>query len=461
MVSHGMEAGLLKYHLPIHLTNREAMPPDLAAHSSVGKLTLKPPSSPHIGHSQLHVSSKRSKLFMSTVDAPNYFVIPLSVQREGDLYLVGNSEMGDFYQFPEQGLRILNMLRSGDNAVTIRSRLAAEYPEIFDVDDFVAQLTNIGFIYPEDQRQRANAQMAATTQATRRVFNVDPWIAKAIFSRPILFCCLIIVVYALFSAIENPQLRVNFNAFYTDTNRTALLLLVVILSLIEAVMHESGHMLAAARHGIKSKYGIGNRLWTIVAESDLTGILTLPKSQRYFPMFAGVLVDILCASLLTLLIEVLLRHGASAFTVQVVQALVLEIVISITWQFNIFVKTDIYFVLCNYFSHPDLDRDARGYLRNLLYQATFGRFGNNDAADTFQNIFVLRVFASIWLLGRILSLLVLFGVFLPTMGKYIGSAIHLLSGSPASIWMACDTMLYVAITLTMLGAGMYMWLKQR
>ena len=398
---------------------------------------------------------------MSTIDAPQYFVIPLSVQKEGDFYLVGNSEMGDFYQFPEQGLRILNMLRSGDNAVTIRSRLAGEYSEMVDVDDFVAQLANIGFIYSQDQRQSVQAQMQVTTQAARRTFNVEPRIAKAIFSPPVLFCCLIIVLYAVFSAINNPQLRLNFNAFYTDTNRTPLLLLVLILSLIETVMHECGHMLAAARHGIKSAYGIGNRLWTIVAESDLTGILTLPKSQRYFPMLAGVLVDILCASLLTLLIEVLLRYGASAFTVQVVQALVLEIVISITWQFNIFVKTDIYFVLCNYFSHPDLDRDARSYLHGLLYCATFGLFGSKAVATNFQNLFVLRVFTAIWLFGRILSVLVLVDVFLPTMGKYIVSAVHLLRGPPASIWVACDTMLYVSITLTMLGAGMYMWLKQR
>ena len=61
------------------------------------------------------------------------------------------------------------------------------------------------------------------------------------------------------------------------------------LSLLQVVLHETAHMLAAARHGIKPKYGIGNRLWTIVAEPDLTGILTLPKSQRYFPMLAGLL----------------------------------------------------------------------------------------------------------------------------------------------------------------------------
>ena len=327
---------------------------------------------------------------MSTAAAQQYFVIPLSVQKDGDLYLVGNSSMGDFYQFPEQGLRILNMLGSGDNTATIKSRLAAEYSEMFDVDDFVDQLTGIGFIHPDDQRQSVQQRLDAMAQDSRRTFNINPRIARALFSPPVMFCCVTVVLYAVFSTIYDPQLRINFNAFYTETNRTALLIVVVVLSLMQVALHEAGHMLAAARHGIKSKYGIGNRLWTIVAESDLTGILSLPRSQRYFPMLAGLLVDILCASLLTVLIKILLRSGASAFTVQVVQALVLEIVIAMTWQFNVFVKTDIYFVLCNYFSHPDLDRDARSYLRGLIYRATFGVFGAKSATINTQNVLVLK-----------------------------------------------------------------------
>ena len=110
-------------------------------------------------------------------------------------------------------------------------------------------------------------------------------------------------------------------------------------------------MLAAARHGIKSKYGLGNRLWNIVAESDITGILTLPKSKRYFPMVAGVLVDIFSISVTTILIQNLLQHNARPFVIQVCQAVVLENVIAIAWQFNIFVKTDVYYIICNYLSY--------------------------------------------------------------------------------------------------------------
>jgi len=73
----------------------------------------------------------------------------------------------------------------------------------------------------------------------------------------------------------------------------------------------------------------------------------------------------------------------------------------------------------------------------------------------------LRLFSLIWLLGRILALGILFGVFLPAMWQYIDSAIEMLKGPPSGFWSAVDTIGYVLICLTLLGVGMYRWLKTR
>jgi putative peptide zinc metalloprotease protein len=396
---------------------------------------------------------------MSVVSAEQYYVIPLSVQKDGNDYMVGNAEIGEFYQFPEQGVKIIDMLKSGFSTPAIQARLQEEYQETVDVDGFVEQLTSIGFVHPEDQKLNVQARLEAVAHDSRRTFNVDPRIAKAIFSPPVLLCYLAVITYTGFAAINEPALRINFSAFYVETWRTPFLLLVLTLALVHVAWHEMGHMLAAARHGIKSKYGISNRLWMIVAESDLTGILTLPRAQRYFPMLAGVMVDVLWASLLTILIKVLLRSNASPFAVQLIQALVLDIVISIRWQFDVFVKTDLYFVVCNYFRHPDLDRDARAYLRDLLHRVTFGRYGT-VAPGSFQSLNAVRVFSTIWLFGRALSFLVFFGVFLPTMAKYVISAAQLAMGGPRSVWIVMDAFGYVAIMLMMIGAGMFVWIKK-
>ena len=334
---------------------------------------------------------------MPVQDAQTYTVIPLSVQKDEDSYLVGDAETGEFYQFPEVGVRILDMFRSGESAPAIRAHLAAEGGEKFDVEGFVEQLMAIGFVHTVGHQPPAHI----ASRDSRRIFSVDARAACAVFAWPMLCCYFAIMAYALGCAIVDPRLRINPNAFYVDTNRTPLLLLILILSFVEVCLHETGHMLAAARHGIRSRYGISNRLWMVVAESDLTGILALPKAQRYFPMLAGLLVDLVSAALLTLMLQALLRGGADGFTIQLVQAVILQIFIGVTWQFNIFVKTDIYFVLCNYFSYPDLDRDARHYLRGLLYQATRGRLGEPPAVARTRGLQGLRVFAAIWLFGRV------------------------------------------------------------
>jgi putative peptide zinc metalloprotease protein len=387
-----------------------------------------------------------------------YKVIPLSVQQDGDLCVVGNADLGEFYQLPEVGVRILRMLESGETVERIRPHLWAAD---LDINGFVDQMADIGFIYPKSQWETAQRRLQASAQVLPRTFNVDPRIARALFSLPMLACYVTILLFAIFDAVHNPALRINLDALYAEQNRTLLLAVILGLSLVQTVMHELGHMLAAARRGIKSRYSIGNRLWTIVAESDLTGILTLPKSQRYLPMLAGLMVDTLSVSALTILLGIMLRHGAGPFAIQVVQILVLETIISMAWQFNVFVKTDIYFVLCNYFSYPDLDRDARIYLRHLLHRATLGRHGSKAPHTIFNKVLVLRIFSFIWLIGRAASLLILFFVFVPTMWRYLASAADLLSGPSMSFWAALDNITYVAIACLILAAGIYMWLKNR
>lgn len=394
---------------------------------------------------------------MSVTNLQSYFVIPLSIQKDGDTYLVGNAEIGDFYQFPESAVTILDMVKSGRTLSEITSHISAD--EDIDVADFIEQLISIGFIYPMEQSDLFWKNLKNNSD-NKRILNINPRIAGTIFSPITLIIYVITVGYALYSAYYQPSLRVNWQAFYTDEYRSGLLVAVILLSLIDVVVHELSHMIAAAKYGVRSKYGLGNRLWTIVAETDLTGIMSLPKRLRYFPLLAGMMADILLISLITLLIGYILNFY-QGFGIQILQALILQILSSLVWQFNVFVKTDIYFVLCTYFNYPDLDKDARIYLRRCIYRLTAGRFGASGADLYDRHIGVLRLFSVVWLIGRTFSFAILFGVYLPTIIHYIVSAAHSFSSPGESAWVAYDTITFALISLTMTGVGMYTWLRQR
>lgn len=391
-----------------------------------------------------------------------YFVIPLSVQKEGDDYCIGNTEIDAFFQFPEQGLRIIEWLREGRSPGAIKSAFASSEEESVDVDDFIETLKDIGFIYPEAERDRYQDAASASDAGDRRLrFSAPIWLARALFSLPMLVVYLAILGLATHAAIENPRLRLNFDAFYLEKHLTLTLVLLLVLYGVTASLHELGHMLTAARHGIRSKLGIGNRLWSLVAEADLTGILTLPKSQRYLPLFGGMIVDLLSIALVTLLIQWLLRQGHDGFVIQLLQALILQIVISISWQFNLFLKTDVYYVVCTYYGHPDLDRAARVYLRDKLHTASFGLRGEKAASIERKHLGVLRAFALLWLVGRISALAFLVLILVPTLARYFVRARDAFTNPATASATAYDAAAFAAISAALFLLGMYMWLRRR
>lgn len=399
---------------------------------------------------------------MANSDAIEYFVIPLSVQKEGEIYMVGNADLQEFYQFPEEGLRILDMLRAGETSRSIKASFAREQEEAIDVDDFIETLKQVGFIYPADEKARHQEKLdLAEDKDKRLVFKAGGQLAKILFSPVLLVCYFCIVCYAFYWMVQDAALRPNMHAFYFEKNMTLSMLTVLVLFLLIVLMHELGHMLAASRRGVSARLGIGNRMWYIVAESDITGIFSLPRNQRYFPLLAGMLVDVVNIALLTILIKLLMEHGASGYIEQVVQVLIMQIIFNLLWQFNIFMKTDIYYVICNYLSHPDLDREARAYLRNALYGLSCGRFGAPAIAPIRGNIHVLRTFVAIWLVGRVLSIGFLLVVFLPTIYRYAARAYGLYQDPAAGIGAACDLALFALMSMTTVSVGMYMWFRQR
>ena len=114
-----------------------------------------------------------------------WFVIPLSVQREGEVYCVGNRELDAFYHFPEEGVRIIALLREGLSADGIRARLHDDGFDDVDVDDFIGTLQEIGFVLPAAERDRFAATIAEAEASDRRLrFSLPAGVARALFSWP-------------------------------------------------------------------------------------------------------------------------------------------------------------------------------------------------------------------------------------------------------------------------------------
>lgn len=389
-----------------------------------------------------------------------YFVIPLSVQKEGESYYIGNAELDEFYQFPEEGLNIIRMLQGGASVATIETTLAQTSEESIDVREFIDTLLEIGFIHPEAERHRFQESVEAVRNTDKRlVFRANPRIARMVFSWPSLVLYLGIVGYAAYSAIQDPQLRLNLEAFYLERNLTLTLVVLLLMYAFTASLHELGHMLAAARQGVDSRLGFSNRLWDIVAEADMTGLLALPREKRYLPMAAGMLVDVFSIAAITLILKWLFANSPNGFAIQLLQALALQITISITWQFNIFLRTDVYYLICNYFGYADLNAQAYHFYQNQLHAFSFGLLGKRTEPLKPQQVIIARTFFAIWLLGRIASIGFLVLILIPTLYRYFERAVETYHNPYMPASAAIDIAIFATISTAILLAGLYMWIK--
>lgn len=389
-----------------------------------------------------------------------YFVIPLSVQKEGESYYIGNAELDEFYQFPEEGLNIIRMLQGGASVATIETTLAQTSDESIDVREFIDTLLEIGFIHPEAERHRFQESVEAVRNTDKRlVFRANPRIARMVFSWPSLALYLGIVGYAAYSAIQDPQLRLNLEAFYLERNLTLTLVVLLLMYAFTASLHELGHMLAAARQGVDSRLGFSNRLWDIVAEADMTGLLALPREKRYLPMAAGMLVDVFSIAAITLILKWLFANSPNGFAIQLLQALALQITISITWQFNIFLRTDVYYLICNYFGYADLNAQAYHFYQNQLHAFSFGLLGKRTEPLKPQQVIIARTFFAIWLLGRIASIGFLVLILIPTLYRYFERAVETYHNPYMPASAAIDIAIFATISTAILLAGLYMWIK--
>lgn len=391
----------------------------------------------------------------------SFYVIPLSIQKESENYYVGNAELDEFYSFPETGVEILRMLQQGKTVVAVKSALAESAKDPIDVDEFICTLIEIGFIYPPADKHKFEQAVSNVESGERRlIFKANQGFARAVFSLPMLAIYLAVVGYAAYSAALDSDLLLNLQAFYLPSNLTLTLLLLVLLYAFSVSLHELAHMLAAARQGIDSKLGFGNRLWQIVAEADMTGLLSLPREKRYLPMAAGMMIDIFNIAVITLILKWVMTNAYDRFAIQLLQAWALQIAITMIWQFNIFLRTDVYYMVCNFYGFTNLDDKARSFLSNQVYTATRGRFGTRSEDYTPSHRGIARAFFVVWIVGRIAAVWFLLFIVAPTLYRYFERAYDAYRSPYIPASTVYDLAAFATLCTGFLLFGIYVWIRQ-
>jgi hypothetical protein len=275
---------------------------------------------------------------------------PLTFVEERDGIMVGRSDTESYAVLPADGAALLHRLHDGMPLSDAADWYRAAFDESIDMADFVATLHDLGFVKVDGEEP---------VESPRIRFQA---LGRAAFSPVAWFCYAGLAGCCIFAMAAHPQLRPQVqNVFFSPS----LIVVQVVLALVQLpalLWHEWFHVLAARRLGLPSRLGIGRRLYFFVFETELNGLLGVPRAQRYLPFLAGMLADVILFSGLTLAAAADLSDGL-AWVGRLALAIAFTVLVRLAWQFYVFLRTDLYYVFTTALGCTDLHGVTSAYLR--------------------------------------------------------------------------------------------------
>jgi hypothetical protein len=391
-------------------------------------------------------------------------VMPLTRQQEGDEVIIGRPETGVFLAIPREAAELLDQLAQGKSLGEISDLYQQKYGETPDLNDFVSLLESKGLVALSGASNGGTGAGANVPQPPKQRFHFSDFperLAQRLFGRSAVALYFLVIALAVAAICRDPWIMpVPADLVFPD-HRTMTWTVLIALSYAGVFVHELSHLIAARAVGINSRMGISHRLWYLVAETDLTGLWAVPKRQRYLPMLAGMLIDSTSAALLILLLFV---HGQewlvfSSFWVRLVRALAFSYLLGITWQFFLFVRTDLYYVIANLLNCRNLLGDTQDFLRNQLARIRPSISYVDQSNIPLSERRAVHIYAVLWVAGRVWAFSVLLSVTLPVGLSYIRNlGATFKAGYFANPSDFIDAFLVAAYFIVPMIAGFTLWI---
>ncbi|MCK6259582.1 hypothetical protein LCY76_23730 [Fictibacillus sp. KIGAM418] len=274
------------------------------------------------------------------------------IQPDGDEFTIGDPYHTEFLRVPLIAAEIIKLLDGKNTLGDIQEKINGSFGEEVDIIDFMETLLEYGLIYKIND-DVINPLIKREPKAIYKK------IGKAMFSSfsIALYCFCFLSVCVLL--ISKPQLFPKYESlFIFDSLGLNALNLLVIAAIVKG-LHELGHFLAAAKENVLSKIRFNLRLIWLVIETDMTGLWAKEKKARYIPFIAGMMWDITII-FIVLSLQIIINKPIILEYLQIISFVVTS---SIVFQFIIFLRTDLYFVLINWKNSASLEQDSILYLK--------------------------------------------------------------------------------------------------
>jgi putative peptide zinc metalloprotease protein len=264
--------------------------------------------------------------------------------------VVGRADTGDFVALPEVGATIIRDLSRGARVSEVEQNLLEGGLKI-DVAGFVKQLSGLGFVRAVDGVTHPDAPAVRPGSL--------PWLhphhVRWLFTPAAYSVCLLVVAAATATLVLDALIRPRYDDLFFSGSTSLVLAGSTALFLAIVALHEFAHLASARASGVPARISFGTRLYSLVAQTDVSGVWALSGRERMRTYLAGMGLDLVLGSTLILVRAV---RGVDDRADHVMAAAVVLILVGIAGQFQLFMRTDMYFVAAHLLRARNLFEDA-------------------------------------------------------------------------------------------------------
>jgi putative peptide zinc metalloprotease protein len=289
---------------------------------------------------------------------------PLSMRQDGDSWVIGRIETGDFIVVPAVAHRAITLLASAHTLAETAQALKDETGTDIAVADFVASLDDLGFVAAIDGEAREGPAGHRPTLPWLRPQHVR-WLLHPVTA----WLALAVITAAAVMMIIHPALVPSYRDLVWSRHTGIVLAVNAAIGWSIVWLHEVGHLTTARAAGVPARMSLSTRLQFLAAQTDVSGVWAAPRRIRMTVYLAGITVNLLITASCVLIQDM---AGPAGLIRQILAAITLESLLFLPVQLLIFMRTDVYFLIQDLAGCANLYADGSAHVRYLARRAWRG-----------------------------------------------------------------------------------------
>jgi hypothetical protein len=277
---------------------------------------------------------------------------------DGAEVVVGRPDTGAYVVLPADGAALLARMVDGISATAAADWYDETYGEPVDIDEFLETLGEFGFVRAPDDKSGEVRARPGLVRLGRMAFSPLAWLLYAA-----------LLGWWLIELTHHSDLLPRPRQVFFVPSLVVIQLVLMFSQMPLVFLHEGAHVLAGSRLGLPSRLGVSNRLIDVVFETRMNSVLSVPRRQRYLPFLSGMACDVVVWALLDLVAQFTRApDGSLSLVGRLALALAFTTVVRIVWQFQLYLRTDLYYVFATAWNCYDLHPASMALIRNRLWR---------------------------------------------------------------------------------------------